>query len=97
MNRLVLVVPLRAGTRERVRELLREGPPFELDATRLVQHDVYLSEHEAVFVFETAGDAPPLEIRAADPALREAASAWREVMAGPPRKAEPAYRWQRER
>lgn len=95
MSRLVLVVPLADGTAERARELLQEGPPFELEATHLEQHDVFLTDREAVFVFETAGDVPALELRAGDPALREAAAAWREVMAGRPRKAEIAFSWRR--
>ena len=97
MSRLVLVVPLREGTAERVRELLREGPPFELETTNVAGHEVFLTDKEAVFVFESFGDDPPLELRAGDPALRKAASAWREVMAGRPRKAETAYEWHRER
>lgn len=97
MSRLVLVVPLREDTGERVRELLREGPPFELETTHLAGHEVYLTDEEAVFVFESVGDEPPLELRAGDPALREAASAWREVIAGRPRKAETAYEWHRAR
>ncbi len=96
MTRLVLVVPLTEGTAERARELLQEGPPFELGSTHMERHDVFLTEREAVFVFETAGDAPALELRAGDPALHEAATAWREVMAGRPRKADVAFTWQRD-
>jgi hypothetical protein len=95
VSRLVLVVPLAEGTAERVRELLEQGPPFEIVSTHLERHDVFLTEREAVFVFETIGDAPALELRAGDPALHEAASAWREVMAGRPRKADVAFTWQR--
>lgn len=95
MSRLVLVVPLAEGAAERARELLGEGPPFELGTTHLEQHEVFLTDREAVFVFETAGDAPALELRAGDPALREAAAAWREVMADRPRKADIAFSWSR--
>ena len=38
MGRLVIVVPLRNGTKERARELLEEGPPFELEETQLERH-----------------------------------------------------------
>ena len=95
MSRLVLVVPLREGTAERVRGLLAEGPPFELATTHLERHEVYLTEREAVFVFEAPGETPPLELRAGNPALRTAAAAWRECMAGRPRKAETAFSWLR--
>ena len=93
MSRLVLVVPLKEGATARARELLREGPPFELEPMHLERHEVFLTEREAVFVFETAGDAPPLRLAAGDPRLRTAAAAWREVMAGRPRKAETAFSW----
>ena len=95
MSRLVLVVPLREGTAARARDLLREGPPFELETTHLERHEVFLTEHEAVFVFETAGEAPALELEAGNPRLRKAAAAWRECMADRPRKAETAFSWER--
>jgi hypothetical protein len=96
MSRLVLVVPLEERTAARARELLRDGPPFELDATRLESHEVYLTDREAVFVFETAGDEPALQLHAEDPSLWRAAAAWRECIAGRPRKAETAFSWTRE-
>jgi hypothetical protein len=95
MSRLVLVVPLREGTAARARELLAEGPPFELETTELERHEVFLTEREAVFVFETTGDAPPLRLQAGNPTLRTAAAAWRECMAGRARKAETAFSWAR--
>ena len=95
MSRLVLVVPLRAGAVARARELLAEGPPFELATTHLERHEVYLTEQEAVFVFEAPGETPPLELEAGNPSLRKAAAAWRECMAGRPRKAETAFSWAR--
>lgn len=76
--------------------LLAEGPPFELETTELERHEVYLTDREAVFLFETAGDEPPLRLRAGSPMLRTAAAAWRECMAGRPRKAETAFSWARE-
>ena len=93
MSRLVLVVPLKENTAARARELLAEGPPFELEATQLERHEVYLTDQEAVFVFEAAGDEPPLRLLAGNPTLRTSASAWRECMDGRPRKAETAFSW----
>lgn len=96
MSRLVVVVPLADGARERARELLEQGPPFDPAATHLERHSAYLTDREAVFVFETPGDEPPLQLRAEDPALLYAAEAWRDLMAGRPRKAQPVYSWERE-
>jgi hypothetical protein len=96
MSRLVLVVPLKEGTVERARELLQEGPPFELETTQLERHEILLTDHEAIFVFEAPGDEPALELEAENPRLRRAAAAWREVMADRPRKAVSAFLWTRD-
>jgi hypothetical protein len=53
MNRLVVAVPLREGGYEAARRLLERGPPIDLEATRFDRHEVYLTRHEVVFVFET--------------------------------------------
>jgi len=95
LSRLVLVVPLKEGAALRARRLLEEGPPFELGASELERHEVFLTDREAVFVFDAPGETPPLELKAGNPALRKAAAAWRECMAGRPRKAETAFSWER--
>jgi hypothetical protein len=81
---------------ERARELLQEGPPFELETARLERHEILLTDREVIFVFETPGDEPALELEAGNPRLRRAAGAWREVMADRPRKAVSAFLWTRE-
>jgi hypothetical protein len=96
MSRLVVVVPLRDGARKRAEELLEKGPPFDVTTTRLCRHEVFLTDSEVIFDFETPGAEPPLELRVEDPALHEVAEAWSEVMAGSPRKAMPAFAWARE-
>ena len=96
MSRLVIVVPLREGTKDRARALLEEGPPFELEETQLERHEVFLTDHEVIFVFEAPGDEPPLQLQAGNPLLRTAATAWKEYMAGRPRKAETAFFWERQ-
>ena len=53
-TRVVVVLPLRAGARARVRALLAEGPPFDPEAAGLDRHQVFLSDREAVFLFEAA-------------------------------------------
>ena len=95
MARLVVIVPLKAGARRRARELLDAGPPFELGDTAFDRHDVFLTEHEVVFVFEAPGEAATLQLPADDPELWKAAAAWRECLAGRPRKAEVAFSWER--
>jgi hypothetical protein len=96
VRRLVVVVPLADGAQERARELLADGPPFDLGDTQFVRHDVYLTASEAIFVFEAGDDEPAtLSIRAEDPSVWRAAAAWRPLMAGRPRTAETIFTWER--
>jgi hypothetical protein len=96
VSRLIVVVPLRAGARKGAEELLGHGPPFDIDRTHLKRHEAFLTDHEVIFDFETPGTEPPIELRAEDPFLHEAARAWDEIMASTPRKALPAFSWKRE-
>ena len=95
MSELVLVLPLRNGAREKARELLQHGPPFALDETSFERHRVFLTDSEAVFVFEAPGPTATLSLGAEDPSLWQAAAAWRDCVAGPIRKAEVAFSWER--
>ena len=95
MSRLVVVVPFVEGARSRVEELLKQGPPFEIEKTHLTRHDVFLTDREVIFDFETPASKPPIALQAEDPALHEAARAWHEVMAGSPRKALRVFAWRR--
>jgi hypothetical protein len=92
---LVVVAPLKPGAAERARELLAEGPPFDLDQSVFHRHTVHLSDREAVFVFHAAGSSATLELSAEDPELLRAASAWNEVLAERPRIARAAFEWER--
>jgi hypothetical protein len=52
MRRFVLTARLKAGSLEEVRAILRKGPSFDLEATNLERHQVYLDRDEVVFLFE---------------------------------------------
>lgn len=95
MSRLVLVVPLQEGVSDKARALLAQGPPFELLHTELDRHEVYLTESEVVFVFESPGSSATLRLPGEDPSLWKAAAAWQQLMAERPRRAETAYSWAR--
>ena len=94
MSRLVVVASLKEGKRERARELLEQGPPFDLEATGFDRHAVHLTDREVIFVFEGPG-AGGLRLPGEDPDLWQAAAAWRECLAGGPRVARTAFFWQR--
>jgi hypothetical protein len=91
---LVVVLPIKPGARDRVRHLLRHGPPFDPAETGLERHQVYVSDDEAVFLFE-ADARESVERLADDESLWAAARGWAELVAGPPRLAEGAYSWAR--
>jgi hypothetical protein len=92
MSRAVVVLPLREGMSEQAAKLLRGGPPFDPEEVGLERHHVFLTEAEVVFVFEAYSQD------AADRLIGEghfwsAASAWKDLVEGPPRLAEEAYSW----
>jgi hypothetical protein len=89
-----VVVPLAEGAVARARELAAQGPPFDPGDTRLIRHQLLLTESEAIFVFE-AESGTELEALLSQTALWAAAAAWRDLIAGPPRLAEVAYKWER--
>jgi hypothetical protein len=94
LSRLVVVLPLEQGARERAHVLLQKGPPFDPDAAGLERHHVFLTDDEAVFVFEAeAPDA--VEQLASDQTLWSAVAGWSDLVAGPPRLAEDVYSWVR--
>jgi hypothetical protein len=93
-SRAVLVLPLVEGAQERVAELLRGGPPFDPDEVGLGRHQVFLTESEAVFLFEA--ESPDAAERLLSSArLWAAAAVWKELVAGPPRLADNAFSWVR--
>jgi hypothetical protein len=94
MSRLVVVVPLHPGSRAQVKELLAQGPPFDLAGTEFDRHDVLLTDEEAIFSFEGEGPGT-LRLPAEDPVLWRAAERWRPFLAGRPRVAALAFSWVR--
>jgi hypothetical protein len=91
-NRIVVVIPLREGVQDQVRAVLDSGPPFDLEESGLRRHEVFLTEREALFVFDGAGE-DALRSLLADPGVRAAATVWAEFADGPARIGEEAYAW----
>ena len=93
-RRATIVVPFKEGASARVRELAAAGPPFDPNETQLTRHQLLLTAQEAIFVFETA-DERGLHALLEEVDVWAAASAWHDLVAGPPRLAEVAYSWER--
>ena len=94
MSRAVIVLPLREGKSEQAAALLRHGPPFDPEEVGLERHHVFVTDEEAVFVFE-ADDLHAAERLIGGEGFWKAAAAWKDLVAGPPRLAEDAYSWLR--
>jgi hypothetical protein len=95
MSRLVAVLPLKPGARDRAEALLRAGPPFEVEETQFDRHLVFVTDREVVFVFEGEGPSHTLDLPAEDPALWKAAAGWQGCLSERPRMAVTAYSWER--
>lgn len=93
MTRLVVVAPLKPGAEARARELLDEGPPFDLEGSAFDAHEVFVTPQEVVFVFE---GNETLNLTAGDPAIMRAAKAWADCLDGRPRIARSAFSWKRD-
>jgi hypothetical protein len=89
MSRLVVIAPLRPGGDARARELLDQGPPFDLA-------DSSFDSQEVVFVFEGTKAGETLNLTAEDPRLWHAAKAWADCLDGRPRIARSAFSWKRD-
>jgi len=97
MSTLVVVAQLKPGGDARARELLEEGPPFELAGSPFDSHEVFVTPQEVVFVFQGRGAAgQTLSLPAGDPNVWRAAKAWSECLEGRPRIARSAFVWERD-
>jgi hypothetical protein len=99
VERLALIARLKEGAEPRAEELIAKGPPFDPEQSGFVEHSVYLSATEVVFVFE----APEVEWLVSalvdDPfqwPVADALNEWRPLVEGKPRIARERYSWRRE-
>jgi hypothetical protein len=95
-RRIAIVLPLKAGAHDAVLTLLTAGPPFDPEALGLDRHQVFLTESDAVFIFESDLGAAALESLVEDPELWQRAAAWQDYLAGPPQIAEDVFSWSRD-
>ena len=91
-ERVAVVVPLREGKRSEAERLLAKGPPFDPEHVGLERHEVFLTDLEAVFVFDAVSEHS-LQKLLTDSKVWARAAVWHEVVAGPPRVAKPFYAW----
>jgi hypothetical protein len=90
---VAVVVRLREGKRDTVERLLHDGPPFDPEEAGLERHEVFVSDEEAIFVFDAVSEGS-LQRLLTDPSIWASAASWHDVVAGPPRIAKTFYAWE---
>jgi hypothetical protein len=93
VSRVVVVAPLKKGRREEARLLLEQGPPYDLAETALTGHQVYLTDAEAVFIFEGREAMHWVERLVGEPGLVRVAAAWMDCLDSRPRLAVESFSW----
>ena len=88
-----VVLPLAEGRAEVVREFLTEEPPFDPAQLGLEHHQVFVTDTEAIFVFETKAGLTDLEQLLAEPEFWDVVAAWERCAAGEPKVVAAAYEW----
>jgi len=80
-----IILPLRKGRLAQARDLVAQGPPFDPAVLGLTRHEVFVTDEEAIFVFEGRNVRRKLERLTHDPTLWQAGLAWRSCVGGRPR------------
>ena len=100
MERLALIARLKPGSVPRAKELIAKGPPFDVEASGLVRHSIFLSATEVVFVFEAHEVEWLVDALIHEPfqwELHEALDQWRPLVEAEPRMAREEFFWTRSR
>jgi hypothetical protein len=95
MRRVAIIVPLKRGSGDEVRRIVRECPPYELGDTSLERLLVFQSSDELVFLFEGVHAD-----EFAGALMGKLATSGRESRLGPhtsgePRSLEEVFSWER--
>jgi hypothetical protein len=93
-ERLAVVARLRPGSRERARQILAEGAPYELGEAGFRRHSVFLAEEEVVFVFEGPGIEGLVRELVVDPTSSASFSVWGPLLEGTPVLAREEFYWE---
>lgn len=99
MARVAIVARLKPGVADEARALVAGGPPFDLRASGIERHSVFLSAGEVVFVFEGHGVEWIVDDLVDGPfhyELQRAFNNWRSIVEGPPRIARHQFGWDRD-
>jgi hypothetical protein len=96
VERLALIARLKPGNSLRAKELIAKGPPFDVRASGLVRHSIFLSPSEVVFVFEAPEVEWLVDSLIYEPfhwTLQDALDEWRPLVEGQPQMAREEFFW----
>ena len=95
MRHFVVTAALKPGSTQKARALLKEGPPFDIEGSRLERHMVFVGDDQLVFVFE--GDHAETEAGRLLETSRvlERAARLAEVVEGQPSVPREVFSWER--
>jgi hypothetical protein len=82
VTRIAMIVPLVEGTGERAQALFRSDPPLDPAALAIEKQDVFVTDSEIAFVFESSEGGFPERLGGFHSWV--AAPEWREILAGKP-------------
>jgi hypothetical protein len=91
----VVTARLRKGSASKVLEILRQGPSFDVGATSLDRHLVFLSEEELIFLFEGEHADEQAERLLAMPKMLGPAGRIGAHLAGSPGTPVEVFSWER--
>jgi hypothetical protein len=92
VQRIAVVANLRPGAADEASRLIEAGPPFDLHASGLDRHTVFLGSDTAVFVFE--GGNPQAVLRALSGVSEQSIlGEWESLVDGTPKITREAYAW----
>jgi hypothetical protein len=92
-ERIAIIGKLKPGALERAEEIVKQGPPFELDMAGLERHSVFVSHDHVVFVFEGLGVERIVADLANHPVVAAEFSTWGPLLDGTPTLAHERFSW----
>ncbi|MBD0290619.1 MAG: hypothetical protein ICV74_05130 [Thermoleophilia bacterium] len=96
MQRVAVVAKLKPNCADRARELIEQGPPFDPAALDLERHTVYLSDEQAVFVFEGGRVNALVRMVAGAGDAAGVFARWERILDGIPRLTREVWSWERD-
>ena len=94
-TRIAVAAKIRSGKRDKLEQLLKGDPPFDLIGAGFERHFVYLGDEDVLFVFEGVSPVTAVKKLAAEKSLMGHVVRMASVVSGPHLLTE-VYAWERE-